>query len=247
VNNILGITIEDFDTYHADAADEDDCNDDKEGLVGLFESVDDNPNNEFNIDESSDQSQLFDLSASRVSPISNSTLRDVFGHIVSFYDKSQSDVKYLIGGMAIKMKEIVCEGVKAANSMNIEPKQLAMTNITNLMKDVVQRYQQVFSNRADAFSNRIGPNTTVNKLLPALCATTHKQRFKRHSEHVALSQRSSKMSCGHGITPLLPQATFGMIDEDNGVNLNAKKWETSVDFVNNVRITPFLTAQTVIN
>jgi hypothetical protein len=60
VNNILGVTIEDFDTYHAHAADEDDCNDDKEGLVGLFESVDDIPNNEFNIDESSDQSQLFD-------------------------------------------------------------------------------------------------------------------------------------------------------------------------------------------
>jgi hypothetical protein len=63
----------------------------------------------------------------------------------------------------------------------------------------------------------------VNKLLPALCATTHKQRFKRHSEHVELSQRSSKMSCGHDITPLLPQATFGTINEDTGVNLNAKK------------------------
>ena len=72
MNNILGVTIEDFDTYHADAAN--DCNDDEERLVGLFENVDDIPNNEFNIDESSDQSQLFDLSASQVSPISNSTL-----------------------------------------------------------------------------------------------------------------------------------------------------------------------------
>jgi hypothetical protein len=163
---------------------------------------------------------------------------------VLFYDKSQSDVKYLIGGMAIKMKEIVCEGVKAANSMNIDLKQLGMTNITNLMKDVVQRYQQAFSNRADAFSNRIGPNTSVNKPLLAVCATTHKQHFKRHSEHVALSQHSEKMICGRAIIPLFPQATFDTIEEDTGVKWNVKNWETSVDFVNSIRITPFLTAQT---
>jgi hypothetical protein len=145
VNNILGITFEDFDTNHVDDDNDDnDHNDDndEDRFVGLFESVDDIPNNEFKISaESSDQSQLFDLSASHVSPISNTTLRDVFGHIVSFYDKSQYDVKYLIGGMAIKMKDIVCEGIKETNSMNIDLIQLLMTSITNLMKDVVQRYQ----------------------------------------------------------------------------------------------------------
>jgi hypothetical protein len=95
---------------------------------------------------------------------------------------------------------------------------------------VVQLYQQAFSNRADAFSSRIESNTSVNKLLPALCATTHKQHFKRHSEHVALSQRSTKMSCGHAITPLLPLATFDMIDEDTGVNWNTKKMGNKCGF-----------------
>jgi hypothetical protein len=57
------------------------------------------------------------------------------------------------------------------------------------------------------------------------------------------------MSCEGAITLLLPQpqATFAMLDENTGVNCNAKKWETNVDFVNNIRITPLLTAQTKID
>ncbi len=121
------------------------------------------------------------------------------------------------------MKEIVCEGIKVTNSMNINLIQTSITSITNLMKVVVQRYQRAFANKADAFSNTIGPNTSVNRPLPALCATTHKQHFKRRSEHIALSQRSTKMTCGHAITLLLPQASFDMINEDTGVNCNAKK------------------------
>ncbi len=85
------------------------------------------------------------------------------------------------------------------------------------MKDVVQCYQQTFANKADSFPNRIGSNTSVNRPLPALCATTHKQHFKRHSEHI-VSQHSTKMTCGHAITVLLPQATFDTINEDIGVN-----------------------------
>jgi hypothetical protein len=122
VINILGITFEDYDTNHVDDSNNNKDNDndnDKDRFDGLFESVDNIPNNEFKTSaELSDQ--LFDLSASRVSPISNTTLCNVFGHIVSFYDKSQYDVKYLIGGMATKMKEIVCGGIKATNSMNID-------------------------------------------------------------------------------------------------------------------------------
>ncbi len=86
----------------------------------------------------------------------------------------------------------------------------------------MQRYQQAFANKTDAFSNRVGPNTSVNRPLSALCATTHKQHFKIRSEHIALSQRSKKMTCGHAITLLLPQATFDTINEDIGVNCNAK-------------------------
>jgi hypothetical protein len=126
---------------------ENDSDDGNYPYTSFLQSLDDY----FNEDSqtSCNQVQLFDLSSTRVSPISNSTLRDVFGHIVSFYDKSQSDIKYLIGGMAIKMKEIVCEGIKVPNSLNIDDvKQLSVSNINNLMKDVVQRYQQAFAHKA---------------------------------------------------------------------------------------------------
>ncbi len=160
--------------------------DDNDGLVRFLESgyVDDvlNDDTDMVISEMSNQFQPFDLSSSHVPPISNASLRDIFGHIVSFYDKSPSNIKYLIVGLAIKMKEIVCEGIKLKKSINTDVKQSSMTYINNLMKDVVQRYQQAFAHKADTFSNTIGPNTSVNRPLPALCGTTHKQRFKRHSD-----------------------------------------------------------------
>jgi hypothetical protein len=187
----LGITMEDTGN-HSD--------DDNDGLVSFLECgiVNDVINNDTDLVNSdmSDQLDSFDLSSSQVPPISNASLRDVFGHIVLFYDKSSSNIKYLIGELAIKMKEIVCEGIKLTNSINIDVKQSSMTYINSLMKDVVQRYQQAFAHKTDAFSNTIGPNTSVNRPLPALCGTTHKQCFKRHSEHAALSQQCSKMSCG---------------------------------------------------
>jgi hypothetical protein len=46
VNNILGITFEDFDTNHVN--NDTDANN-KDRFVGLFESVDDIPNNEFKL------------------------------------------------------------------------------------------------------------------------------------------------------------------------------------------------------
>jgi hypothetical protein len=61
------------------------------------------------------------------------------------------------------MKEIVCEGIKLTKSINIDVKQFSMTYINNLMKDVVQCYQQPFAHKADAFSNTIGSNTSVNR------------------------------------------------------------------------------------
>jgi hypothetical protein len=51
------------------------------------------------------------------------------------------------------------------------------------MKDVVLRYQQAFAHKADAFLN-IGSNTSVNRPLLALFATTHKQKFKIILEHL---------------------------------------------------------------
>jgi hypothetical protein len=160
INSILGIIMEDTGN-HSD--------DDNDGLVSFLESgcVDDvlNDDTDLVISEMSHQFQPFDLSPSHVPPISNASLRDIFGHIVSFYDKSSSDTKYLIGGLAIKMKEIVCEGIKLTKSINIDVKQSSMTYINNLMKDVVQRYQQAFAHKADVFSNTIDPNTSVNRPL----------------------------------------------------------------------------------
>ena len=121
------------------------------------------------------------------------------------------------------MKEIVYEGIKLTNLINIDVKQSSMTYINNLMKDVIQRYQQAFAHKADAFSNTIGPNTSVNRPLSTLCGTTHKQCFKRHLEHAALSQCHTKMSCGQPITQSLPQATIVVLDKATKVNFNTKK------------------------
>ena len=64
--------------------------------------------------------------------------------------------------MTIKMKEIVCEDIKVTYSMNFDVKQLSVSNINNLKKDVFQHYQPAFAHKADAFLNSIGPNTSVN-------------------------------------------------------------------------------------
>ncbi len=79
----------------------------------------------------------------------------------------------------------------------IDVKQSSMTYINNLMKDVVQRYQQAFAHKAVVFSNTIGPNTSVNRPLPALCGTIHKRgnsirlRVHHHGWRVAFVKPSS--------------------------------------------------------
>ena len=156
--------------------------DDNDGLVSFLESgcMNEVLNNDNNlvISETSNQFQPFDLSSGHVPPISNASLRDVFGHIVSFYDKSQSDIKYLIEGLAIKMKEIVYEGIKLTNLINIDVKQSSMTYINNLMKDVIQRYQQAFAHKADAFSNTMVPTpvSTDRYLLYVVLPTSNASR-----------------------------------------------------------------------
>ncbi len=88
--------------------------------------------------------------------------------------KCQSDIIFLRAGRGIKMKELATEGIKIIKSLIIDVKEESMSNIHNLMNDVVVRYQQAFAHKAQAFLNSIGPNTSVNRPLPALCATTHK-------------------------------------------------------------------------
>ena len=80
--------------------------DDNDGLVSFLESgcMNEVLNNDNNlvISETSNQFQPFDLSSGHVPPISNASLRDVFGHIVSFYDKSQSDISILLRGWPLR-------------------------------------------------------------------------------------------------------------------------------------------------
>ncbi len=69
--------------------------------------------------------------------------------------------------MGIKMKELATEGIKISNSLIIDVKEESISNIHNLMNDVVVCYQQAFAHKAQAFLNSIGPNTSVNRPLPA--------------------------------------------------------------------------------
>ena len=118
---------------------------------------------------------LQDLSSNRVGPLSNGIVRGLFNDITSYYDRCPFDVKTLIGGMAIKLRDMVVCVVRTATTLPIDERQASEGQIQSLMQDVIRRYRSAFTDCNDAFSRAVGPETTVGAyyLIALPLATVH--------------------------------------------------------------------------
>ena len=93
------------------------------------------------------ENALVDLSTNHVWPFSIKGLRDVLSNVSSYYMNCKDDVKYIIGSMAIKMKQLVVEGVKNLSEIFIKVQTASQECVMSITKDIILQCQSAFSSR----------------------------------------------------------------------------------------------------
>ena len=153
-----------------------------------------------------------DQTSSRIKPLNHSALRGVLSEVSSFYNNCSEQVKFIIGSMSIKMKELVIQGVKQSSVLSIDIQNSATDKVLSLTRDIVMQYQSVFSSRNEAFNNVLSQSQPmVAKPSAANISTASKQRWKRRSESSTQALANKKQSLK---VASLPGLKLGVIAND---------------------------------
>ena len=92
-----------------------------------------------------------DLSSNKVRPLGITGLRDVLSHVSSYYTDCRDDVKFIVGVMTIKLKQLVFEGVKNISKMTIGAETATQESVMSVTKDIICQYQSAFTSRSGGF------------------------------------------------------------------------------------------------
>ena len=166
ITDVLGIGEEDFDDSSA---------------ASLYLSTEDD-DTEMAL-EVQKEDALVDQTSSRIKPLNHSALRGVLSDVTSFYNNCTDQVKFIIGSMSIKMKELVVRGVEQSSVLCIDIQNSATDKVLSLTRDIVMQYQSVFNARNDAFNNGLTQSQpVVAKPSASNIRPESKQRLKRKRE-----------------------------------------------------------------
>ena len=87
------------------------------------------------------EDDIVDHASSRIKPLNHSALRGVLSDVTSFYNTCTDQVKFIVGSMSVKMKELVVHGAVQSGVLCIDIENSAADKVMSLTRDIVMQYQ----------------------------------------------------------------------------------------------------------
>ena len=188
-----------------------------------------------------------DLSSNRVRPLGITSLRDVLSHVSSYYTGCEDDVKFIVGAMAIKLKQLVLEGVKNLREMSIDAENATQELVMSVTKDIICQYQSAFTARSGGFEFNGVSHLKIITPNKANLACASKSRWKRTKEVVIADMNKRRKDASHGslvlhstvdlvmgsinaVTNTKTNRKFGFCMETNGETILSKEKGTSEEW-----------------